>query len=1281
MTFSLTILLRKVLIACIGVMVAAATGYAATEYVEGEALVTFKEAADLPAARQALQKHTLSLAKHFKELSEHRHRQTGLVRWRGHTTAALIDELKQDASVETVEPNYLRWATASVPTNCALFAQQWGLQNTGQVVNGAAGTAGDDIRFVSAWSLAQPAAGAVVVAVIDTGVDYTHPDLVSNMWTNAGEIPGNGVDDDGNGYVDDYYGYDFADNLPDPMDSGLHGTHVSGTIAATGIPSGVVGVNNQAKIMALKASSDGNTLSDDAVIEAIQYATMMKGRGVNIVAINASFGGGGQSVVESAAIQSAGDAGIIFCAAAGNDSVNNDTTPTYPASYRLPNMIVVAASDQNDALASFSNYGITTVDLAAPGVNILSTIPIAVGGTTAAVSQASVTYAANGLTYAGITTGITATVYDCGTGTFPGNFPAGVNGNIALIERGTSTFSTKVSNAMAAGARAAIIYNNVTGNFQGTLQYSNNWIPAVSISQADGQTLQSQLPTTVTVVNSRDPTQIYQYLDGTSMATPHVAGAVAFAAMNYPAETVAQRIQRILANVDAVAGLQTRVQTGGRLNLSRTVTAIDTNPPAVSITSPADGAIYTRAQTVTLTASASDDTGVTKVEFYDTGTLKATDTTTPYTYTWRFTSADDGAHDWTARAYDAAGNVATSAVVTLTVNIPVPCGGSANRTAPQAYVAGSANHVTISVVPNNTVSSYSLTDTPPSGWSVTNIDNGGSWDSVNQQVTWGPFADYTPRSLDYDVLPPADTTGVQCFAGTVSFDTSSCAVTGNDCISPVPPVTCAYAVSPSSATFGTIGGSGNVNVTTDGGCAWTATSRAGWLTITTGNSGTGNGTVSYSVAANTGATRSGTLTIAGHSVTVSQASGCTYAGIAGSTNMPVSGGTGSINVTTSASCDWSAASTAPAWLHVGGTGTGTGTGMVNYTVDANANINARTGAIVVQGRVFTVNQAPVICTYTLAAPGTNMPARGGSGTVTVNVASPCPWVAISNTDWLQTASNGTGTGTGSVQFTVAANTTTNARTGTLTVQNQSFIVSQPPEHSPVIIAGPVITNALLSVFDLAVVPAGTNLAFLVTATDADGDPLTYQWAFGDGTGSTEWMPWHTYETNTCGTYTATVVVADGVMPSPTGTLHVAVACQLNITHMQLKPNFARRNADSCTLRATFVPGADFGSAGQPVTVDIGDGLVNFVLNKAGHGAGTNGTCTVSYNKGRGWTIAFALKAGAWHQAWTGYDLLDATIKKGVKVQVPVIVVIGNDAYAADQPLTYTATAGKSGTAK
>ena len=241
-----------------------------------------------------------------------------------------------------------------------------------------AGTAGADIHFVPGWALAQqPGTNPPVVAVIDTGVDYRHPDLASNMWINTGENPTNGLDNDGDGYVNDYYGYDFADNLPSPMDSGFHGTHVAGIIAAVGNNNlGVIGVDYQARIMALRASSDGETLPDSAIIEAIDYATMMKGRGVNVVAINESFGGGGSSSSEIAAMQAAGNAGIIFCCAAGNNSSDNDTTPFYPANYRLGNEIVVAATDQNDALASFSDYGTNTVDFGAPGVNILSLLPI-----------------------------------------------------------------------------------------------------------------------------------------------------------------------------------------------------------------------------------------------------------------------------------------------------------------------------------------------------------------------------------------------------------------------------------------------------------------------------------------------------------------------------------------------------------------------------------------------------------------------------------------------------------------------------------------------------------------------------------------------------------------------------------------------------------------------------------------------------------------------------------------------------------------------------------------
>lgn len=551
----------------------AGPNHPATEYVEGDAIVTFKSSVSLTGARQALAGHSLTWRKHFTEFSRQWGKQTGLVHAKDRTTAQLVAELSRDPAVETAEPNYLRWV-ATAPPNDAFFTNLWALQNTGQTISGSSGpitgTAGDDIHFIPAWALAQqPGTNRPVVAVIDTGVDYRHPDLAGNIWINTGENPTNGLDNDGDGYVNDYYGYDFVDNLPDPIDSGFHGTHVAGTIAAVGNNAlGVIGVDYQARIMSLRASSDGNSLPDSAVISAIQYATMMKGRGVNVIAINESFGGGGSNSAERAAMVSAGNAGIIFCVAAGNNSTNNDTTLTYPADYRLGNEIVVAATDQNDALAFFSNFGTNTVDLGAPGENILSLLPEVPGvppeGVVySQVQQGSAIYSANDMQFSGVTTGLTATVYNCGLGN-PADFPSTVSNNIALIERGSLNFSVKVANAMAAGARAAIIYNNAAGNFSGTLGGTNNWIPAVSLSQADGLTLQTNAP--ATVVHG-----FYEYLDGTSMATPHVAGAVAFAAMNFPGETVTQRVQRVLTNADVIPGLEGFVHNNRRLNLQRIV--------------------------------------------------------------------------------------------------------------------------------------------------------------------------------------------------------------------------------------------------------------------------------------------------------------------------------------------------------------------------------------------------------------------------------------------------------------------------------------------------------------------------------------------------------------------------------------------------------------------------------------------------------------------------------------------------------------------------------------
>lgn len=574
-------------LAALAAAIPAASPAAAPEYVPGDVLVMFKPATTDAAAALSATSRGAFVSRQYRWLSEKRRQKTVLMHSDSKTTAALIAELRRDPQVETAEPNYLRKVSAAYTFNDPRYGELWALHNTGQTVNGASGTAGSDIGFPEAWALSRTPTGDVVVAVIDTGCDYLHPDLAGSMWRNPGEIPGNGIDDDANGYIDDYYGFDFASTTnatpgqdADPMDAADHGTHVCGTIAAAGNNAiGVVGVNFLARIMILKASGDGNNLPDASTVAAYDYVAAMKSRGVNVVAVNASYGGAGHSSIEQAAIAELEQLGIVFCAAAGNSGVNIDTYPEYPAAYTASNIIAVAATDQKDTLSAFSNYGSTSVDLAAPGENILSCMPTQspLLPTTASVRLGVTNYAAVRLDYAGVTTGITATVYNCDYGA-TGSFPAQVSGNIALIQRGPSsnalTFAAKVSNAMAAGAIAAVIYNNVSGTFTGSLQTAAAWIPAVSLSLKDGQALAAAAPAPLTVINQVDPAAIYQFMSGTSMATPHVAGAVAFLALNFPEETVTQRIQRVLSNVTPVASLKTKVKSKGRLNLTR---AIDTD--------------------------------------------------------------------------------------------------------------------------------------------------------------------------------------------------------------------------------------------------------------------------------------------------------------------------------------------------------------------------------------------------------------------------------------------------------------------------------------------------------------------------------------------------------------------------------------------------------------------------------------------------------------------------------------------------------------------------------
>jgi subtilisin family serine protease len=339
-------------------------------YKDGELLVRFKPAR---ASRAAALHRTLG-ARDVRRAGFAR-----VVRLpAGMSVEQALAWYRAQPDVEYAEYHY-RVRKADTTPNDPSLGLQWWLRNAGQMLNGIGGTVGADIGALPAWDLNQ-GSNAVIVALVDTGVDYNHPDLAANIWSNPLEASGStGVDDDNNGYVDDARGWNFADNNNNPMDDDIdgHGTHVAGIIGAVANNNqGVAGINWSVKLMPLKfldANGDGD-LADAA--EAIRYAA---DNGARI--INASYsypqrcGSDTASITERQAIEYARDKGALIVAAAGNFSCNNDLYPSYPSSHVLDNVISVAASNQRDEYASgFSNYGASSVHLFAPGDNIYSTI-------------------------------------------------------------------------------------------------------------------------------------------------------------------------------------------------------------------------------------------------------------------------------------------------------------------------------------------------------------------------------------------------------------------------------------------------------------------------------------------------------------------------------------------------------------------------------------------------------------------------------------------------------------------------------------------------------------------------------------------------------------------------------------------------------------------------------------------------------------------------------------------------------------------------------------------
>ncbi len=552
-------------------------------YKHGELLVKYRAYVGASSAKLGHKAINISTIRTFKKIGvQHVNLPEGM------NVEQALDLYQMNPDVDYAEPNH-RYHTTIAP-NDTYFNWLWGLHNTGQDVNGTSGTSDADIDAPEAWDITT-GSSQVIVAVVDSGVDYNHPDLASNIWTNPGETPDNEIDDDGNGKIDDVRGWDFVDNDNDPMDYTDHGTHVAGTIAAVGNNStGVTGVSWSTQIMVIRGlGTDGSGWTSD-LIEAIEYASS---KGAHV--INNSWGGAdfSQALEDTIAASSA----VVVCAA-GNDDLDNDSTPHYPSTYECPNIIAVAATNQSDNRASFSNYGAVSVDVAAPGTNIYSTIPIRQTIWSDDFDDGTISdWTTDGTNN---TWGLTSSVYhsynyslaDSPTGNYqnhtnswarPPSFNLSSHKGTRLDFNGKGSTEEYSDYLYIETSSDGTTWTEAGDPFSGSTY--DTWYPITAdLTALDGSStgyVRFRFDTnfsavydgcyiddmTVTVASTAyDRTSEYEYKQGTSMATPIVSGIAALLKAYKPALTNTDIKAIIENNVDPKTSLTGKMVTGGRVN-------------------------------------------------------------------------------------------------------------------------------------------------------------------------------------------------------------------------------------------------------------------------------------------------------------------------------------------------------------------------------------------------------------------------------------------------------------------------------------------------------------------------------------------------------------------------------------------------------------------------------------------------------------------------------------------------------------------------------------------
>jgi subtilisin family serine protease len=608
----------------------------------------------------------------------------------GQTVGEAEARLEAVPQVAYAEPNFEYHIDAIPDDPRFLSGDQWGL-NT--------------IDAPDAWDVTT-GSDSVVAAVLDTGLEYEHPDIDDNLWSNPGEIPLNLSDDDGNSFIDDTHGWDFIGDDPDPRDPNGHGTHVAGILGAQGNnTTGGTGVNWDVAIMPLRVCSAGGSCSSAAVVEAIIYAGA---EGAHVA--NMSFGGGTFSQAQKDALDAA--SGTLFVASAGNSGTNNDVTPQYPCNYTSPNLICVASSNDTDGLAASSNFGATSVDLAAPGVGVLSTLPafdsLFSDDFEGAANWDFVDSSSPDTSKWERTTEFAHSGDESITDSHGGNYgqsdeaiviksaPVDLGGRSACslaywvrlrsqagadwlraeAAHGLDPFTDPPLNQWS-GSTTGSGFTKLTsdlGEYDGETETALRFRFTANSDTIvfDGAHVDDVEVRCAKPVASYTGSEGYAELSGTSMASPHVAGVGALLRAATPGASVAQLKAAILNTADPAPAFVGVTVTGGRLDAAGATTFITdaTAPGPFDLLSPAHGsAVSTSTPTFAWQASAEPESGVTYELFVD-GEL---DHEVSGTSSGPAGPLTEGPHTWFVRAVNGMGLVTQSSTTrSLTVDLPAP---------------------------------------------------------------------------------------------------------------------------------------------------------------------------------------------------------------------------------------------------------------------------------------------------------------------------------------------------------------------------------------------------------------------------------------------------------------------------------------------------------------------------------------------------------------------------------------------------------------------------------